>query len=283
MFSVRFPNAQMVSEWECFNTINMRNVKANVKVSPWSGAVGAKAELEMAWFRVKGIPYYKRSIPTLAYVGSLIGAAVEIDEASLHMIDYVRIRIAAKEVAKVPEVVDGAIVPFLYDFYFERVVERAHTRKDESVKIGVDKGVDVHPSPKKPRNDNASTAAPTMQIVPLSSGTGVETKKYSQGAEKQHKISIEFHSAPSRMAMWEDLVTSEHGGKKFRFQQLETANLALFNSEEDRVQGLSGTDIFESEEDPMSEEVQQDQLKQKKGLWGVSFWRPIRRVLVLNL
>jgi hypothetical protein len=46
------------------------------------------------------------------------------------------------------------------------------------------------------------------------------------------------------MAMWEDLVTSEQGGKKFKFQQPDAADLALFNSEEDRVQGLSGTDML---------------------------------------
>jgi hypothetical protein len=57
------------------------------------------------------------------------------------------------------------------------------------------------------------------------------------------------------MAMWEDLVTSEQGGKN-KFQQLDAADLALFNSEEDRVQGQSGTDMFLSEEDPLSEEVQ---------------------------
>jgi hypothetical protein len=91
MFTVRFPNAQMIYEWGGFNPINMRAGKAKIKVSPWSGIVGAKAELEQAWFRVRGIPYDKRSIPTVAYVGSLVGATVEVDEDSMHMADFVRI------------------------------------------------------------------------------------------------------------------------------------------------------------------------------------------------
>jgi hypothetical protein len=63
MFTVRFSNAQIIAEWECFNPISMRNVRAKLKVEPWSGAVGAKAELEQAWFRIRGIPYDKEEHP----------------------------------------------------------------------------------------------------------------------------------------------------------------------------------------------------------------------------
>jgi hypothetical protein len=34
----------------------MRYVKAKIQVDPWTGAVGAKAELQQAWFRVRGYP-----------------------------------------------------------------------------------------------------------------------------------------------------------------------------------------------------------------------------------
>jgi hypothetical protein len=49
MFIVQFPNAQIIKDWEVFNPINMRNVKVKIKVDPWNGAIGAKAELEEAW------------------------------------------------------------------------------------------------------------------------------------------------------------------------------------------------------------------------------------------
>jgi hypothetical protein len=101
----------------------MKNAKAKIKVDQWNGAFGAKAVLEEAWFRVKGIPYDKGSMPTLGYVGSLVGATGEVDKSTLHMADYVRIKIAAREIAKVPEVVEGAILSYLYDFCFEREVE----------------------------------------------------------------------------------------------------------------------------------------------------------------
>jgi hypothetical protein len=44
-------------------------------------------------------------VPTLAYAGSLMGATREVDYNSLHRADYVRIKIATKDVSKIPEVV----------------------------------------------------------------------------------------------------------------------------------------------------------------------------------
>jgi hypothetical protein len=35
----------------------------------------------------------------------------------------VRVRIVARDVCKVPEIAEGAILPYLYDFHFEREVE----------------------------------------------------------------------------------------------------------------------------------------------------------------
>jgi hypothetical protein len=57
----KFPNAQLIQEWSCFNPINTRIVKAILQVEPWNGSIGAKVELQMAWFRVRGVPYDKRS------------------------------------------------------------------------------------------------------------------------------------------------------------------------------------------------------------------------------
>jgi hypothetical protein len=143
LFTVRIPSAQTIKDWEVFNPISMRNVKAKIKVDPWSVVIGAKAKLQMAWFRVRGVPYDKRSKLTLAYVGSLVGATKEIDESSLHMADYVRIKIAAREVANVPEVFEGVILPYLYDFYFDREMEwNVAAKSGTSVKISGYKGSD---------------------------------------------------------------------------------------------------------------------------------------------
>jgi hypothetical protein len=59
MFIVRFPYAQLIQEWNCFNPINMRTIKAKIQIDPWNGVVGTKAELQQAWFSVRGFPMIK--------------------------------------------------------------------------------------------------------------------------------------------------------------------------------------------------------------------------------
>jgi hypothetical protein len=48
MFIVRFPYAQLIQEWNCFNPINMRTIKAKIQIDPWNEVVGTKAELQQA-------------------------------------------------------------------------------------------------------------------------------------------------------------------------------------------------------------------------------------------
>jgi hypothetical protein len=62
--------------------------------------------LQEAWFRVRGVPFDKRSEESMAYVGSLIGATSDVDETTLNRIDYVRVKIVAKDISKVPTVVE---------------------------------------------------------------------------------------------------------------------------------------------------------------------------------
>jgi hypothetical protein len=111
MFTVRFPNALLIQEWACFNPIKMRSVKAKVHVASWNGSIGAKGELQQAWFRVRGVPYDKRSPEILAYVGSLVGATTKVDKSTLNRADYVRVKIAGRDVSKIPESAEGAIIP----------------------------------------------------------------------------------------------------------------------------------------------------------------------------
>jgi hypothetical protein len=151
MLTIRFSNAQTIKDWKVFNPISLINVKAKVKLDPWNGAIGAKVELEEVWFRVRGIPYDKRSIPTMGYVRSLVGVTREVDKSTMHRADFVRIKIAAREVAKIPEVVEGAIVPYLYDFHFEREIYMGQANRGIEIKVRAEKGGETQPSLKKPR------------------------------------------------------------------------------------------------------------------------------------
>jgi hypothetical protein len=72
---------------------------------------------------VRGVLYDKGSVPTMAYVGSLVGSTQEVDKSTLNRTDYVRVSLTAKDVTKIPEVAEGSISKYLYDFFFEREVE----------------------------------------------------------------------------------------------------------------------------------------------------------------
>jgi hypothetical protein len=139
MFTVRFPNALLIQEWACFNPISMRSVKAKIHIASWNGSVGAKWELQQAWFRVRGVPYDKRSAKTLAYVGSLVGLTTEVDKSTLNIADYVRVKIAAKDVSKIPESTEGAIIPYMYDFFYEREVILEEKKEASVGMVKVDK------------------------------------------------------------------------------------------------------------------------------------------------
>jgi hypothetical protein len=67
MFTVRFLNAQLIKDWNRFNSI--RTVKEKIMVEPWNGSIGVKGELQHAWFRVWSVPYDLRSENTMAYGG----------------------------------------------------------------------------------------------------------------------------------------------------------------------------------------------------------------------
>jgi hypothetical protein len=56
-----------------FTLVKMRFEKAKLQIDPWNSSIGAKAKLQSAWFRVRAIPYDKRSKEIVVFVGSLVG------------------------------------------------------------------------------------------------------------------------------------------------------------------------------------------------------------------
>lgn len=138
----------------------MKTAAEQIAIDPWNSAIGAKAELQSA----KGIPHDKRSMETCAYGGSLVGVAREVDERTLHKHEYVRICIACWDVSKVPDVVEGAIVPYIYDFHFEREVIISEKNLDTSSKVTVEGGGN-QPTPKKQRTDSGFLGNPGSAVV----------------------------------------------------------------------------------------------------------------------
>ena len=120
-FLLRFPSAKMVTEWSRIKNLTLRN-DAQITIETWSPAVGAKGILQTAWFRVSGIPADQRSIKTLAKIGGLVGKVLEIDEGSRYRYDYVRLKIACRDVTRVPKTAESFLGMYLIDFGFEREV-----------------------------------------------------------------------------------------------------------------------------------------------------------------
>jgi hypothetical protein len=145
-FLLRFPTAKMAQEWSCLKNLTMRN-EARLQIEAWSPAVGAKGVLQSAWFRVTKIPADQRSVKTLAKVGGLVSKVLEIDEGSRFRYDYVRLKIACRDVTKVPRTAEGTLGMYLIDFRFERELPEGNGEKvlKSGIKVGDD---NQHPNKK---------------------------------------------------------------------------------------------------------------------------------------
>ena len=103
--------------------------------------MGAKGVLQSGWFRVSKIPADQRSLMTLAKVGGLVGKVMEVDENSRYRYDYVRMRIACRDVTKVPKTAEGTLGMYIIDFGFEREVpsEGGDKTLRSGIKVGEDR------------------------------------------------------------------------------------------------------------------------------------------------
>ena len=98
----------------------MKYVNAQMKVDFYNASFGAKGELQQAWFRIWKIPTDQRSIRTVAKVGGLVGKVLEIDEKTRFRHDQVRVRIACRDITKVPRSAESTLGIYLHDFIYER-------------------------------------------------------------------------------------------------------------------------------------------------------------------
>ncbi|CAN6296870.1 unnamed protein product [Urochloa humidicola] len=117
-FTMRFPSAKMVQEYSNFK-LGMKNVDAQLMIEPWTSSLGAKGVLQQAWFKVKGIPPDQRGTRTIAKVGGLVGKTVAIDESTRFKPEFVRIKIACRDIYSVPDSAESTLGMYLYDFFFE--------------------------------------------------------------------------------------------------------------------------------------------------------------------
>jgi len=154
---------------------------AQIQMDPWSPAAEAKGVLQTSWFKVSGIPTDQRSLRTLAKVGGLVGKVLEVDEGTRYRYDYVRLRIACREVSRVPKTAEGTLGLYIIDFGFER--EIPEDRGERTLKSGIKITEDAPPPPKKSKAD--PPAEKSVQDKMRDEDVGRNTSAVSSGKQVQ--------------------------------------------------------------------------------------------------
>ena len=148
---MRFPNAKMVQDYSNFK-LGTKEGDELMQIEPWNSSMGAKGKLQVAWFKVSGILGDQRSLRTIAKVGGLVGKTVEIDENTRFRHDFVRVKIACRDLSQVPPSAECNLDLFIYDFFFE--IEKPDQQKIQSEKLATKAGGhEGQPTPKKMRTE----------------------------------------------------------------------------------------------------------------------------------
>lgn len=237
-FVMRFPTAKMVKEWSQIKTMFMKGCEAKIQIDSWSQPGVSKGQLQMGWFRVTNIPRDQRSIITLAKVGGLVGKVMEIDEKSRYIVDYVRLKIACRDISKVPKTAEGVLGLTVYDFGFER--EIAEDNNEKVLKSGI-KVTEGQPPNKKPRAEGAYDNLKNDK----EGGSSSIVAQQNKAAGKQ------VMTAPPKMVYKQP----DDGGAKFMKDAQKAYRSDQVNSDEEKVYIHENIEESDSESDSFSERL----------------------------
>lgn len=248
-FLLRFPTTKIALPWSNLKNLTTRN-EAQLKIEAWTPSVGSKGMLQTAWFRVSNIPADQRSIRTCAKVGGLVGKVLDVDESTRYKYDYVRMKIACRDVKRVPKTTEGTLGLHVIDFGFER--ELAEDSSPKMPKSGIVVSEDSQPPLKKSKGNG-----PSATSEPDKDAQSGPQHNSSQGSGKQVQVQELHWSAPPKIDFksrsqakllddaqksYKSHVDDEEGGKVHIPETFEDSN-----SESDsfsiRVQHLTGMDV----------------------------------------
>jgi hypothetical protein len=174
-------------------------------IETWPPAVGAKGILQTAWFRVSGILADQRSIKTLAKIGGLVGKVMEIDEGSRYRYDYVRLKIAYRDVTRVPKTAESLLGMYLIDFGFEREVTIESGPK--MLKSGITVG-DPDSQPPAKRTKSGVDVGKSQQEEKKEALHGVEDTSNKGNENNTGKQSQMYWSAPPKVGRGDNTSTN---------------------------------------------------------------------------
>ena len=86
---------------------------------------------------MRGIPVDQRGLRTIAKIGGLVGKTMAIDEGTRFSKDFVRVKIACRNIDLVPSSAESTLGLFLYDF-FERELSQEERMDKLNTKISVE-------------------------------------------------------------------------------------------------------------------------------------------------
>ena len=105
-------------------------------------------------------------------MGGLVGKVLEIDEKTRIRPEYVRMKIACRDITKVPRKAEGTLGLVIHDFIFEREVQQSESGRILSSGIRVGES-DTQPPSKKQKAESSNAKkliTPTEQPLPNISG-----------------------------------------------------------------------------------------------------------------
>jgi hypothetical protein len=185
-FQMRFPNAKTIEDVSYFMEMRMRTLPTVlIKVEKWNSSAGSKGPLDSAWFRIRGIPYEKRSYSNVCLVASKVGVPLEVDKTNLTKFEYVRVKIRCRDITKVPATVDGVLDFHWHDFHFQREVEQegyTNPAGNKWIRVSDEKSNDDIPSPKKLKLGTNSQAHNT-EAGPSNYNSTSRGKKVNEAVE----------------------------------------------------------------------------------------------------
>ncbi|XP_044429717.1 uncharacterized protein [Triticum aestivum] len=167
VYVVRFPNPRVVAQICYVGKVTLKTSGAIIHATQWSSAVGSKSIMEVAWVRVINIPLDKRSERNEAFVASLVGIPLEIDNATLHRPASVRVKLGCRNVDAIPGIAESFLGGHFYDFVYEveQVLIRDPNRENNEVRVPTGDEGGKHEKSKKVVN-------PDTQMGSTSSGLG---------------------------------------------------------------------------------------------------------------
>lgn len=176
---------------------------------------------------------------------------MEIDEKTRYRANYVRVKIACRDVHRVPKTAEGSLGLYLYDFTFEREVQGTETVRTLSSGIQItEKG----PDPKRFKSDDLPKTSQATNAAVQGGSSQPNANSSKQGSQQQN--SQLSKSAPSKMCGEKpEKAILPNLKAKGVMVQLEEKDMVLVNDQQDKVHIPDTFDESDAESESLSEKL----------------------------